>query len=380
MSDIVEFSQAVWDNLRQAARQLGMREVGAMYERFTDRARKVMQLANQEAHRFNHDHVSPEHILVGMIKEGAGVACNVLKNMDVDVRKVRLAIEALEPSHPDAGPLLSRLPLSILSHRLVERSIVEAKYLGHNYVGTEHLLLAAIHPEGGNVTLLGDFGVTAERVRRETLELLGQIQPYRDEPDGIVEEAVVPKMGPAEEPQTTVAEDVADEIQRRMAATTINLRQRVEDARERVTALTIARIEASARIYQTHLELTANGVALCALSQEVGELAGRYLKEQLSLPVSKTWHVTHFVSGKEAEGHDVGESAVDAKKHQDIAERLNALAAHFERQACAQRLLDAINDWPDNPQIRALLRSHAEGILERGRAGEPKAPDQEVRP
>ena len=72
-----------------------------MYERFTDRARKVMQLANQEAQRFNHEYIGTEHVLLGLIKEGSGVAANVLKNLDVDLRKIRLEVEKLVQSGPD---------------------------------------------------------------------------------------------------------------------------------------------------------------------------------------------------------------------------------------------------------------------------------------
>ena len=74
-----------------------------MYERFTDRARKVMQLANQEAQRFNHEYIGTEHVLLGLIKEGSGVAANVLKNLDVDLRKIRLEVEKLVQSGPDNG-------------------------------------------------------------------------------------------------------------------------------------------------------------------------------------------------------------------------------------------------------------------------------------
>ena len=72
-----------------------------MYERFTDRARKVMQLANQEAQRFNHEYIGTEHILLGLVKEGSGVAANVLKNLDIDLRKIRLEVEKIVQSGPD---------------------------------------------------------------------------------------------------------------------------------------------------------------------------------------------------------------------------------------------------------------------------------------
>ena len=72
-----------------------------MYERFTDRARKVMQLANQEAQRFNHEYIGTEHILLGLVKEGSGVAANVLKNLDIDLRKIRLEVEKIVQSGPE---------------------------------------------------------------------------------------------------------------------------------------------------------------------------------------------------------------------------------------------------------------------------------------
>ena len=71
-----------------------------MYERFTDRARKVMQLANQEAQRFNHEYIGTEHILLGLVKEGSGVAANVLKNLDIDLRKIRLEVEKIVQHGP----------------------------------------------------------------------------------------------------------------------------------------------------------------------------------------------------------------------------------------------------------------------------------------
>ena len=72
-----------------------------MYERFTDRARKVMQLANQEAQRFNHEYIGTEHILLGLVKEGSGVAANVLKNLEVDLRKIRIEVEKIVQTGPD---------------------------------------------------------------------------------------------------------------------------------------------------------------------------------------------------------------------------------------------------------------------------------------
>src|SRR5579871_3255126 len=113
-----------------------------MYERFTDRARKVMQLANQEAQRFNHEYIGTEHILLGLVKEGSGVAANVLKDLDIDLRKIRLEVEKIVRSRPDVTP--GKLPMTSRAKKVIEYSIEEARNLNHNYVGTEHLLLGLL--------------------------------------------------------------------------------------------------------------------------------------------------------------------------------------------------------------------------------------------
>ncbi len=115
-----------------------------MYERFTDRARKVMALANQEAQRFNHEYIGTEHILLGLVKEGSGVGATVLKNLDIDLRKVRLEVEKLVKSGPDMVTM-GKLPQTPRAKKVIEYAIEEARNLGHNYVGTEHLLLGIAH-------------------------------------------------------------------------------------------------------------------------------------------------------------------------------------------------------------------------------------------
>src|SRR5207253_3155471 len=119
-----------------------------MYERFTDRARKVMQLANQEAQRFNHEYIGTEHILLGLVKEGSGLAANVLKTLDIDLRKIRLEIEKIVQSRPDTVTT-GQLPQTPQTKKAIEYSIEEARKLNHNYVGTQHLLLGILRePEG----------------------------------------------------------------------------------------------------------------------------------------------------------------------------------------------------------------------------------------
>lgn len=143
-----------------------------MYERFTDRSRKVMQLANQEAQRFNHEYIGTEHILLGLIKEGSGVAANVLKNVDVDLRKVRLEVEKKLKTGPDAV-IIGKLPQTPRAKKVIEFSIEAARDLNHNYVGTEHLLLGLVREkEGLAAQILHDMGVT-ETIVDEVHSLLG---------------------------------------------------------------------------------------------------------------------------------------------------------------------------------------------------------------
>src|SRR3989454_383350 len=144
-----------------------------MYERFTDRARKVMQLANQEAQRFNHEYIGTEHILLGLVKEGSGVAANVLKNLDIDLRKIRLEVEKIVQAGPDMVTM-GKLPQTPRAKKVIEYSIEEARNLNHNYVGTEHLLLGLLREqEGVAAQVLMNLGLKLEDVREEVLNLLG---------------------------------------------------------------------------------------------------------------------------------------------------------------------------------------------------------------
>jgi ATP-dependent Clp protease ATP-binding subunit ClpC len=157
-----------------------------MYERFTDRARKVMQLANQEAQRFNHEYIGTEHILLGLVKEGSGVAANVLKNLDIDLRKIRLEVEKIVQHGPGGEQVvMGRLPHTPRAKKVIEYSIEEARNLNHNYVGTEHLLLGLLREqEGVAAQVLMNLGLKLEDVREEVLNLLGHNMPNESEGGG----------------------------------------------------------------------------------------------------------------------------------------------------------------------------------------------------
>ncbi len=145
-----------------------------MMERFSDRARKVMQLANQEAQRFNHEYIGTEHVLLAIVKEGTGTGAHALKNLDVDLRKIRLEVEKIVQSGPDMTTM-GKLPHTPRVQKVMELAIEEARTLNHNYVGTEHLLLGLLREEVGVAgQVLMNLGITADAIREEVKNLLGR--------------------------------------------------------------------------------------------------------------------------------------------------------------------------------------------------------------
>jgi len=146
------------------------------YDRFTDRSRKAMELANQEAMRLNHEYIGTEHILLGIAKEGSGVGATVLKNMDVDIKKLRVEVEKLVKPRPDKVDM-GKLPQTPRAKKVIEYAREEAKSLNHHYVGTEHLLLSLTRErEGTSFQVLINLGINPEDVRYEVLSLLGAVE------------------------------------------------------------------------------------------------------------------------------------------------------------------------------------------------------------
>ncbi|NUM34715.1 MAG: ATP-dependent Clp protease ATP-binding subunit [Candidatus Brocadiae bacterium] len=144
-----------------------------MFERFTERARKVMSLAKQEAMRFNHEYIGTEHILLGLIQEGSGVAANVLKNMDLELKKIRMEVEKLVKTGGNVMQM-GQLPFTPRAKKVLELALEEANNLGHNYIGTEHLLLGLLRENEGVAShVLINLGLKLEELRDEVLEFLG---------------------------------------------------------------------------------------------------------------------------------------------------------------------------------------------------------------
>lgn len=148
-----------------------------MFERFTDHGRKIMKLADQEARRLRHDSVAPEHILLGLLKVDPSMASAALKALNIDLRALRLHLERM-CSWGDATPDDGKLPLTQTSKRLIERAINEARNINHNFIGSEHLLLALLHEEDSPpAEALRTAGITLESARAKILRLLNSDAP-----------------------------------------------------------------------------------------------------------------------------------------------------------------------------------------------------------
>jgi len=148
-----------------------------MFNRFTERARKVIILAKEEARRFNHDYIGTEHLLLGLVREGEGVAAAVLQKLGVSLENIRIEIEKLVQPGPSTQ-VLGDIPFTPRAKKVLELSAEEARSLGHNYIGTEHLLLGLIKEnEGVASQVLLNLGLDIEKARNEVMSLLGSATP-----------------------------------------------------------------------------------------------------------------------------------------------------------------------------------------------------------
>jgi Clp amino terminal domain, pathogenicity island component len=138
-----------------------------MYERVTNQTRKVMQLANEEAQRFNHEYIGTEHLLLGLLRSGPSAAVNVLKGFGIDVHRVRRQIERIVQVGPGGEQvLIGKLPHTPRAKKVIEYTVEEARSLNHNYVGTEHLLLGLLREEEGVAAqVLMNLGLSLDEVR-----------------------------------------------------------------------------------------------------------------------------------------------------------------------------------------------------------------------
>ena len=154
-----------------------------MFEKFTDRARRVVVLAQEEAQLLNHTSIGTEHLLLGIVHEGQGVAARTLQALDIRLASVRHAIEREAPR--GASSSVGTLTFSPRAKKSLENALRESLQLGHNYIGTEHMLLGLLRTDGSRAArVLTDLGATFERVRAEVLAVLGD-RPMPPEESGI---------------------------------------------------------------------------------------------------------------------------------------------------------------------------------------------------
>ncbi|HKS16554.1 MAG TPA: Clp protease N-terminal domain-containing protein, partial [Planctomycetota bacterium] len=145
-----------------------------MFEKFTERARRVMGLSRQEAQRLGSEFIGTEHMLLGILQEGEGIAAKVLKNLEADYKRVRQQIEILVPRPGSSNCDLGQLPFSPRSRKAIELAAEASLELGHEVIGTEHLLIGIVgESEGFAAQVLANLGLRLDDVRRMVLEVLG---------------------------------------------------------------------------------------------------------------------------------------------------------------------------------------------------------------
>ncbi|HPE29053.1 MAG TPA: Clp protease N-terminal domain-containing protein, partial [Candidatus Mcinerneyibacteriales bacterium] len=144
-----------------------------MYDRFSERARKVVLYAREEAARLNYDFIGTEHLLLGLLREGASIGVIVLRRLEVDINLLRDEIKKFIIQDGDRARVEHDIQLTPRAKRVLELAMDEAGRMGHNFVGTEHILLGLLREgEGIASRVLKNFGVTPDRVRSEVVRLL----------------------------------------------------------------------------------------------------------------------------------------------------------------------------------------------------------------
>jgi ATP-dependent Clp protease ATP-binding subunit ClpA len=155
-----------------SSRTRGESGFGGSFDRFTERARKAITLAQEEAQRFNHNYIGTEHILLGLVREGDGVAGQVLQDMGIELTKIRRAVEFIIGR--GERQVMGEIGLTPRAKKVIELAVDEARRLGHHYIGTEHLLLGLIlEGEGIAAGVLESLGISLERVRTQVIRVLG---------------------------------------------------------------------------------------------------------------------------------------------------------------------------------------------------------------
>jgi excisionase family DNA binding protein len=188
----------LWLRNATQSKHAGPAELTDRFEHFTERARKVMTLSTEEARRLQHNYIGTEHLLLGLVCEGQGVAAQVLNNLGIELEIVRKQVESIigRGDHIVTG----EIGLTPRARRVIELAVDEARRLDHHYIGTEHLLLGLVR-EGKGIAaqVLESLGLKLEQVRSETMRVLSQLQ-QTNVPSGLEKTDVQPTE--AEQTQT----------------------------------------------------------------------------------------------------------------------------------------------------------------------------------
>ena len=145
------------------------------FDKFTERARRVLTLAQEEAQRFNHNYIGTEHLLLGLVREGDGIAARVLSNLGVQLPKVRSAVEFIIGRGETM--IMGEIGLTPRAKKVIELAVDEARRLNHNYIGTEHLLLGLVREgEGIAAGVLESLGVSLEKLRAQVIQVLSSVR------------------------------------------------------------------------------------------------------------------------------------------------------------------------------------------------------------
>jgi hypothetical protein len=167
----------LWLRNATQSKHPGPTELTDRFDRFTERARKVMTLSREEAQRLQHNYIGTEHLLLGLVREGQGVAAQVLNNLGIELEMVRKSVESIIGRGDQIVKNTGEIGLTPRAKRTIELAVDEARRLDHHYIGTEHLLLGILREgQGIGAQVLNNLGIELEQVRTETMRVLSQLQ------------------------------------------------------------------------------------------------------------------------------------------------------------------------------------------------------------
>ena len=302
-----------------------------MFERFTDRARRVVVLAQEEARMLNHNYIGTEHILLGLIHEGEGVAAKALEAMDISLESVREQVEEIIGQGTQAPS--GHIPFTPRAKKVLEYSLREALQLGHNYIGTEHILLGLIREgEGVAAQVLTNLGADLPRVRQQVIQLLNGYQGGSSSPEGTPEPAAAaavpsssPSRGRGGTPSTSL---VLDQFGRNLTAA----------AREGKLDPVIGREKEIERIMQVLCRRTKNNPCLIG-EPGVGKTA---VVEGLALAIAHD-DVPDILANKQLYSLDLSSMVAGSRYRGDFEERMKKVLKEITQRGDIIIFIDEIH-------------------------------------